>query len=136
MLVASKALLILNVFLTILIYSVFGPGWLYWQPVRTSPDWPEQSRLITQKATQPKLSEEHGRVEWIRALHRHGGFIRTCLELQGKGIHMLFHETLNYSYVECDIEDNINMQKCCHLYNRWLICEWHVCVCGTAGHTH
>lgn len=55
-----------------------------------------------------------------------------CIAMVGlsarcKGIHMLFHETLNYSYVECDIEDNINKQKCCHLYKRWLICEWRVC---------
>lgn len=51
-----------------------------------------------------------------------------------KGIHMAFHETLNCSYVECDIEENINKRKCCHLYNHWLICEWRVW--GTAGHTH
>lgn len=81
--VASKALICYIKCLSYYSYSVFGPGWLNWQLVRTGPDWPEQSRLISQNATQPKLSEEHGRVEWIRALHRHGGFIRTCLESQG-----------------------------------------------------
>lgn len=102
---------------------MFGPGWLYGQSVWTSPDWIEQSRLIAQKATQPKLCEKHGRVEWIRALHRHGVFIPTCLQMQGDSHGISWDSKLQF---ECDIEDNINKQKCCHLYNRWLICEWRV----------